>query len=584
LFTASPAWAQPDEEPAPPTEEEVEERRGPEAADGAEEASTETGDGAEEPTAPASGESDSSEAADPGRSAAPERTEAGGAKDRSAGAEVDAGPTQGAAHDGGEAERESAADEHVGRFAFGTYGRVIAAADGTGRPGRETDIVAHGSRLDLQNYVELELRREDQWPSVDASTRMVATLALGHPIFHYDGDFEARLAVRNLYLEERDLGLEGLSLWMGSRMLRGDDIYLLDFWPLDNLNTVGGGVRYDICGSHDRPEPADEPAAEDPESSRPETQELPPPWCTGVQLHGGLGQPNNPFYQQQVSRASPLDQFGAATVAVLDRQRWVLSLKGEQILRFGGTEGIKLVAYGEVHSVPSAQRETAVAEVFEQVPSDDGFVVGAQAGGFLGDRGSFLNLFVRYAGGLAAYGEFGLPEGLSPERTADGAHEVLVALSGNLEAGPFALTLGSYFRSFRNANGQPDFGDVDEGIFIARPHLFFIDWAGVALEGSYQTQHRGVLVADMEESGALSASLDPLVAGIGRIGVIPFLAPGGPGAFSRPWFFFTYAASFRDEGARLLYPEGDVFRIREIDHYVGFGAEWWFGSSSYGGE
>ena len=119
---------------------------------------------------------------------------------------------------------------------------------------------------------------------------MVATLALGHPIFHYDGDFDARLAVRNLYLEERDLGLEGLSLWMGSRMLRGDDIYLLDFWPLDNLNTVGGGVRYDVCGSHDEPAPEDQATGEgEAHGERPQVSELPPPWCTGVQLHGGLG-------------------------------------------------------------------------------------------------------------------------------------------------------------------------------------------------------------------------------------------------------------------------------------------------------
>ena len=28
-----------------------------------------------------------------------------------------------------------------------------------------------------------------------------------------------------------------MGIWAGSRMYRGDDIYLLDFWPLDNLNT-----------------------------------------------------------------------------------------------------------------------------------------------------------------------------------------------------------------------------------------------------------------------------------------------------------------------------------------------------------
>src|SRR4051812_28905666 len=131
-------------------------------------------------------------------------------------------------------------------FAFGSYGRMIAATDFKGRPGRDADIVAHGSRLDQSNYVELELRRDDYWQKTDSSTRLVATLALANPIFHYNGEFNVKMAVRNLYLESRDLGAKGLSFWAGSRMYRGDDIYLLDFWPLDNLNTMGAGARYDL--------------------------------------------------------------------------------------------------------------------------------------------------------------------------------------------------------------------------------------------------------------------------------------------------------------------------------------------------
>ena len=48
-----------------------------------------------------------------------------------------------------------------GRFQFGSYGRVMAAGDGRGGPGRDADITSHGSRLDEDTYVELELRRED---------------------------------------------------------------------------------------------------------------------------------------------------------------------------------------------------------------------------------------------------------------------------------------------------------------------------------------------------------------------------------------------------------------------------------------
>src|SRR5262249_50541319 len=97
-----------------------------------------------------------------------------------------------------------------GNFAFGTYGRIIAATDGRGRAGGDADIVAHGSRLDESNYVELELRREDAWAKTNSTTRVVATLAIASPIFHYTGDFNISMAVRNLYIEENGLAKKGL--------------------------------------------------------------------------------------------------------------------------------------------------------------------------------------------------------------------------------------------------------------------------------------------------------------------------------------------------------------------------------------
>jgi maltoporin len=435
-----------------------------------------------------------------------------------------------------------------GSFAFGSYGRVIAASDHRGRPGRNADIVAHGSRLDHENYVELELRREDHWYPVDADTRLVATLALGHPIFHYDGEFDAHIVVRNLYLEERHLGLRNLSFWAGSRMLRGDDIYLLDFWPLDNLNTLGAGLRYDA-----------------------ETR-------TAVSVHVGLSQPANPFYKQEAERPAPLNQFGTATVDILDRQRWVGSLRGEQIVPFGEKAGLKVVLYGEAHQLPAGQRETSQPDVYEDVPHDDGWVVGGQLGAFTGERSTHVNVFFRYATGLAAYGEFAEPLGLGPDRTTSGASELLLAVGGNAEFGPVTVQLGGYLRSFRNASPGLDFEDVDEGIVIARPHVFFLDWLGLAVEGSYQAQARGVLAVVDEEQ----PDPEPLCAHVGRVGVIPFVTPAGRGSYSRPMFWFIYSAAFRDAAARALYPEDDLFHASDVEHFFGVGAEWWFGSTSYG--
>ena len=310
-----------------------------------------------------------------------------------------AGATPGAASAPPAAKEEDT--PHEGRFGFGTYGRMIAGGDVRGRPGRNADITAYGSRLDHASYVELELRREDHWDAVDADTKIVATLAIAHPVFHYNGKFDASIAVRNLYIEERDLGAKGLQIWAGSRMLRGDDIYILDFWPLDNLNTVGGGAIYDL------------------------------PTDTQISLHMGLSQPANPFFQQQADRPTPLNQFGAASVAILDRQQWTGSLRAQQQIPIGEDgAGIKLVAYGELHQLPEGQRETPDPRTFETLPHESGYVIGAQLTGYTGKRSTHINLYARYASGIPAYGAFANPQGLGADGSAADAHELLLAAGG----------------------------------------------------------------------------------------------------------------------------------------------------------
>lgn len=437
-------------------------------------------------------------------------------------------------------------------FAFGSYGRVIAATDLKGRPGRDADVVAHGSRLDESNYVELELRRDDYWSKTDSTTRLVATLAVGNPIFHYNGDFNVKLAVRNLYLESRDLLAKGLSIWAGSRMYRGDDIYLLDWWPLDNLNTLGAGVKYDLDDK------------------------------TSFALHGGASQPANGFYEQSVDRPLVFNQFGTTSVAVLDRERFTGSAKVTRHFKLGADgAGIKAIAYGEVHSVPGGQREAHPGD-FEEVPADKGFVVGAQLGAYSGKRDTHINLFLRYATGIAAYPDFAAPTDLANDKTTSGAHELVVALGGNYEYGPVGVMLGGYVRSFRNSSPDLDFNDLDEGIVVVRPHVFFGEIGGLALEGSYQAQQRGVLIPAGTD-GAPADAKGPLTARLWRFGVIPFVSPAGRGDYSRPHFRLIYALTVRNQAAQALYPLDDVFSLRKTEHFLGIGAEWWFNSSSYGG-
>lgn len=434
--------------------------------------------------------------------------------------------------------------DYADGFHFGSYGRVIAGGDHRGRAGRDADIVARGSRLDESNYAELELRREDYWEATGAYTRIVATMAFASPLFHYNGQFAAKLGLRNLYIEESGLGLKKLQVWAGSRMYRGDDIYLLDFWPLDNLNTLGGGLSYEFVPN------------------------------LILRLHSGVNQPDNAFFVQDVSRPRPLGQIGAQTVRVNDRQKSISSAKLGHIVKIGDTGGFKPAVYGELHYTASAQRERETSQ-YESLPDDLGFVVGTQLGLFTGKRSSHLNVVFRYAGGLAAYGEFNAPSRLSESRDSKGAREILVAASGNYEVGPFGILLGSYWRSFRNASPGLDVDDLGEGIVIARPTVWFGKIAGLSLEGSYQAQRRGILIPQAD--GGLKAQF----AQVGRIGLVPFLSPAGPGSYARPHIRLIYVLTMRDAGARRLYARDDVFALRKIDHFIGLGAEWWFGSTSY---
>jgi len=467
-------------------------------------------------------------------------------------AKTDATAAAGATKDAAPA-KPPADKPHQGSFEFGSYGRVVAAANGEGDRATDADIVEHGSRLDEDNYAEIELRREDDWEATGTHTDVVFTLAIASPVFHYSGDFDVALAVRNLYLEGRDLGVPGLSAWAGSRMVRGDDIYVLDYWPLDNLNLLGAGVGY----KHEA--------------------------GTSARLAVGATQPNSAFFNQKVLRPAPLDGFGAVPVELLDRQKLIGSLRIEHDQRFGPRattkSGIKGVLYGEGHVLPDGERETKPGTT-ENLPSDGGFVVGGEVSAYTGERSTYVSLFVRYASGLAAYGQFATPGHLSLDKTTDGAREILVAAGGNAEYDFFGTMVGAYFRSFRDASEPLDYEDVDEGAVVLRPTFWFGNLLGASLEGSFELAQRGVLAPNADDPTA--APVGPAIGSVWRIGIVPFVTPAGRGNFTRPQIRLIYDVAFRDAGARALYPQDHPFATRSVEHFIGFGAEWWFNSSSYG--
>lgn len=425
-------------------------------------------------------------------------------------------------------------------FQFGSYARAVAATDLRGRAGREADLTAFNPRLDEAVYAELELRH--RWRLDEVETLIVATLAFQGPIFHYDAQFDEDWAVRNLFAEANHVFTKGLAFWAGSRMVRGDDVYLLNFWPLDNLNMVGGGARY--------------------------------AWTDRLEFaaHAGWAQPNDPFYRQSVGVPARVG-VEAPRVLLLDRPRLVV---GEKVTYwpFGRyrDRGIKAVLYAEQHDLPSGLRRNPSSDELERLSAESGWVLGGQVGGWFAPMRAFVNVFARYARGLAAFNPLDAPfrNGTTVVGTSR-ASELILALSANWELEWFGVQAGAHLRRYEDPTGLALGGGViEEGSVVLRPHVWLGQFFGVAVEGSYQA----IETTSIDEvTGAQRGG------SAWKLGLMPFVTPLGRGTYTRPHIRLIYALTARDQRSRRLFPVGDPGATETTEHFLGIGVEWWFNSS-----
>src|SRR5579883_3142621 len=414
-------------------------------------------------------------------------------------------------------------------FSFGSYGRVSIGIDGNGHGGYSTNIVSHGSRLEEPPYIELDLYYGGE--VLGGRWRAVIAPAFTGDLFHYTGDFSSHFAVRNAYIETEDVGLRGLHFWAGSRMYRGDDVYLFDYWPLDNLNTVGGGASLRF-GDND------------------------------VAVHAGQNLLNDPFQTQ--TQLAPAHGIGAPIPAlVLDRPRTITSAKYTRYLHFEKYPGAgaKFALYGEFHYLPDGDVPVPTQQRTEHLPSDFGWVAGAQFG-IWARAYTFLNLFFRYAGGLAAYGDLSNPQALGTDKRALDAKELVLALSQNIETKHVGIMAGAYFRRFTDPAPDPfNPRSYSEYIIAVRPQVYVTRWFHVAAELSGQGRfYDGV-------DPYLDRRLEPQVF---RFSVLPIVSPLGKGTYTRPIIYGVYTLSVLNQDARdALFDPTDVRYSASLVHYLG---------------
>ncbi|NCG22322.1 MAG: hypothetical protein GWP91_25170 [Rhodobacterales bacterium] len=426
------------------------------------------------------------------------------------------------------------------QFSAGSYGRVAVASDLEGGRAESFNVASHGPRLEKDPYLELDLG----WTVAleeGAVFAVLITPAISGDLFHYDGDFNDAMALRNLYVEARDFAPTALSVWAGARMYRGDDVYLLDFWPLDDQNTWGSGVKWS-------------------------------PGQTEVSAHIGLNRLSTNDLQIQYLTVETPGGVSGQDILVLDRQRTVKTLRIGQKVPVGDVT-FRARVYGEVHNLPEGQQ--AVEDPFQpptftQLPSDRGSLIGAQLSAWGWAPQSFVHIWARRTTGLAAWDELVLPvQGLDPELRAAEARAWQLALAGNQESKWLGVSWGTYFSGFSDADNQDfDFDDRSEWVGAVRPQVWFTEAVALGVEASRQ---------EVRPAGPNPRSGDLVRPSVTKFSVLPAVQ-AGRGGFSRPRIHLMYTATWLDDDARGLYDPRDVRVHDGVQHFMGVGAEWWLNS------
>ena len=422
----------------------------------------------------------------------------------------------------------------------GSYGRVQASSDLRGGRGSSAQVATWGPRLQLGPYLELDVGWDATLADGTELTVLV-TPGVSGDVFHYTGNFDAIIGMRNLYAELRNIGGRPVTAWAGSRMYRGDDIYLLDFWPLDNLNTYGGGVGFE------------------PGNSR-------------IAAQVGVNRLTRGEWQVQETPVARPGAVNGEPVLVLDRQRAVASLLAEQRIPLGDLT-LRVKAYGEAHALPAGTRlldDGQGQRIPEDLPADQGFLVGAQVSLWGWAPQSFAHLWVRHATGLAAIGELTVPTtGFDLDLRVARSRRTLIATTGNTEHDRFGVMWGAYLQDIVDADGiASDFDDRLEAVVVVRPNLWIGEHGALSVEASHQHVRPDGLnprTARLDRGNVTQLSLIPAI-------------QAAPGAYTRPRVHLLYTLSLLDQGALAFRNPADVRSTSGTQHYFGLGAEWWLNS------
>lgn len=422
--------------------------------------------------------------------------------------------------------------EGPSRFRFGSYGRFGVFTNQLGKDVQTVNAATRIPRLDKRPYLEIYLGYERQLEELGHFLVMLTPAIAGDP-FHYTGKFEAALAVRNAYVAMARLGGTGAKAWAGSRMYRGDDAYLLDFWPLDDLNTLGGALGYEDHGFD-------------------------------IEAHFGASRVlGSNFFAQQITVADPTS--GLTEVAINNRQRLIGTLKASYYRELHPLLAAKLKLYLEGHSISGGAVELK-NNLTQTLPQDSGTVIGAQLSMFQPNSRNYVHFFLRHGSDLGAYGALMVPYGLNAQRKTTGAKETMFAFSlSTLFFERIAGGLAGYYRSFNDAqNDAFSATNVDEFAVAMRVQGTIWKFIQQGVEVSYQRTHPKAIQPD------LLRQISPEVF---KFSLMPTLA-SAPHLLPEFALRLVYTFTKTNGDTRYLFPIQDVRHNTRDFHFFGVQGEW----------
>ena len=440
------------------------------------------------------------------------------------------------------------------RVNVGSYGRVgvdwnFENGGSVGRRLNLNNMGSIGGRLEEQDYLEV-VPNLDWIPKEGDSTRIYAQLrfslystsqaSFGNSTSNSLGGLE--FAIPEMYVEARNIKNSGVSVWVGARLYRGEDVHIADHFYFNDHSGQGFGVEFKNTRLA-----ALYVASTDTTSTVP------------------------PYFYLNIKTGTPSTAL---------RQRVVVTAEQDFVI----DDHNQITALGEFHRMADADGEIENDTIREEFnfPSDYGAVLGVRYNRRIKTEipGSFNHFSIRYGSGIANGGDgglsrtwltYGAPDSL--KQNFQGAYSVALVNHFLLNFSK-KYTMNGYV-IFTNSKGAADTNGLAKTFFDREVYNRKFDFT-VGIRNQHYISDYFHLLTEVHYSQRKDG-VNPWASML-KFSVAPVYVPTGQrDTWARPHLRFVIsAARYNDYAQESLYsPYLELTGPREWGTYFGVKAEWW---------